>query len=259
MLITSKPKTVFGILCSVIALLLIMHLIFGVYANYYLNATAYGLVDLFNMDQEHNIPTLFSSLMLLTCSLLLLLIATAKRKDGNKEHWYWHGMAAVFLFLSVDEITSLHERFNGPIRNALETSGALHFAWVIPYALLLLALAGLYARFVFKILPGQTRTLMILSAAIFIGGALGLELLGSYYFSKTGEIDLTFALMATVEEVMEMFGVVLFIYTLMRYLATEHKSLYFHVGSDREEDLSPATSPAYPLRNGERIAVESRQ
>jgi hypothetical protein len=167
---------------------------------------------------------------------LLLLIATAKRKEGLSEHWYWHGMAAVFLFLSVDEITILHERFNEPVRETLETSGALHFAWVIPYALIILSLVVLYARFVFKIIPRKTRNLMILSACIFIGGALGLELVGSYYFSKVGEIDITFALMATLEETMEMFGVVLFIYTLMDYIATELKSLYFKVGHD--------TSPA---------------
>jgi hypothetical protein len=261
MLITSKPKKVFGILCGVIGFLLVMHLIFGIYAKHILDVTAYGLTDLFDMDQEHNIPTLFSSLMLLTSALLLLLIATAKRKEGQTEHWYWHGMAAVFLFLSVDEITILHERFNDPVRDTLQTTGALHFAWVIPYAIIILTLTVLYARFVLKIIPRRTRKLMILSACIFIGGALGLELAGSYYFSKAGEIDITFALMATVEETMEMVGVVLFVYALMDYMATQLKSLYFQVSNETSTSFSSQEIDpiGFPERNRLGFPVESRR
>ena len=53
---------------------------------------------------------------------------------------WWTRLALVFVYLSLDEALSFHERLNRPVRDLLDTSGALYYAWVIPYALFALGL-----------------------------------------------------------------------------------------------------------------------
>lgn len=98
------------------------------------------IIRLFNVDKEMNIPTLYSSCAMIFASLLLGLIAYVHFNKSEK-YLAWAGLSAIFLFLALDEMTELHEMLVGPVRNSLNTTGILYFAWVIPYAALLLVLA----------------------------------------------------------------------------------------------------------------------
>ena len=55
----------------------------------------------------------------------------------------------------------------------------------------------------------------MLSAGIYILGALGLEIIGGYWEFFQGEKDFIHAVLASIEELLEMFGIILFINTLL--------------------------------------------
>ena len=57
------------------------------------------------------------------------------------------------------------------------TYGIFYFAWVIPATALLILLAIGFLPF-FRSLPAETRRLFLVAGAIFLGGALGAEVIG---------------------------------------------------------------------------------
>ena len=99
--------------------------------------------------------------------------------------------------------------------------GALTLAqWVIPASVVVLTLALLFQRFL-NTLPATSRFEFLLSAAIYLCGSFGFELLGADYV-KTHAMDFTYNLFATIEEGLEMAGVIVFIRALLNYLARHH-------------------------------------
>lgn len=175
------------------------------------------LIALFNVNEEANLPTWYSTFSLLACSVLIALIAAKQRNQGDRFTRHWQILSFVFLFLSVDELASIHELSVNPLRNALHTGGMLYFAWVIPYSLLLLIFGLNYLKFIAH-LPAKTRWLFVLAGGIYVGGALGMELIGGAYASAFDQHNLGFQLLSTIEEVFEMVGVIVFIYALLDYL-----------------------------------------
>ena len=117
----------------------------------------YGLVRLFYVDEERNIPTGFSSLLLLFASLLLAVLTGLERKRPDFFMFYWGLLAVGFLFMAGDEALSFHERLLEPMRGLLGDSslGIFYFAWVIPYIVLTLILMLVFLRFLWR-LPSQT-------------------------------------------------------------------------------------------------------
>ena len=106
----------------------------GLYATYVLGDNHMnGLVPLFDFNEERSVPTWFSCWLLMMSAALLGVIATAQRAEGLPHLW-WSVLALVFVYLSLDEALSFHERLNRPVRDLLGTGGALYYAWVIPYA-----------------------------------------------------------------------------------------------------------------------------
>ncbi len=80
------------------------------------------------------------------------------------------------MYLFVDEGTTIHETVGYALRDLLGTSGVLFFAWVIPATVILAIFATIYLKFLVH-LPGRIRLLVVIAGALFVGGALGIELL----------------------------------------------------------------------------------
>ena len=78
-------------------------------------------------------------------------------------------------------------------------------------------MALLFSGFLRK-LPAETRRNLLVAGAVYVAGALGMEMAGGYYFSVDEVPDFTYAMMAIVEESLEMFGVILFLRGLLRHL-----------------------------------------
>jgi hypothetical protein len=53
---------------------------------------------------------------------------------------------------------------------------------------------------------------------IFVAGAVGMEMVGGRYVFYNGKEELQYALMVTLEELLEMTGIIIFIYALASYI-----------------------------------------
>lgn len=190
----------------------------------------YGLVQLFNVGTELNLPAFFSSFLLLFAALLLAVITVLEKKCSASHIVQWTVLSFGFLLMAVDESVSLHEMLVAPTRQLLGDNdlGAFYFAWVIPGSVLVLALGLYFLKFLLH-LPGKTRLNFLLAAIIYLGGAIGFELVGGRYAELHGTHNLAYNMISTVEESLEMAGVIIFIRALLQYIAGKHKEVRFQI------------------------------
>jgi len=217
------PKQVLKFLLCIITFLFFIHSLSLISRLLSDHGTLFGELNIFNVDAEKNIPTFYSAIALLIASTLLFFI-TATHKKMNDPYISWAILAILFLFLSIDEISSIHESLTLPTRNLFDTSGLLYFAWVIPYGIALIIFVCAYLKFLLS-LPKHIMILFITSGIIFIMGAIGFELLGGREAELNGKQGLLYAIFYTCEEFFEMIGIALFIYTLLTYIVTQFGSL----------------------------------
>ena len=183
---------------------------------------------LFDTGQEATLPTLYAYAVLSFCAALLAVVAIHARQNARPYAAHWQGLVFVFLFLSIDEGTSIHEQLIEPTRGllsrlAVEDGGLLYFAWVIPAALLLVVLLALYIPFL-RHLPRQTAVWFILSGLLFVAGAVGLEIPSGYLTSRFGSENNVKLALEVVEELCEMLGITGFAAALLHYMAAVVRS-----------------------------------
>jgi len=223
--VSFNSKNIVRIILLLISTLLIIELAL-LYLKYYLNFNAplFRIIEgFFDFDKEANFPTLLSSVLLLFASLTLLFLY----KTAPTKKYYWLLLSSLFLFLCFDEATQIHEKFD-KIKSRLEplNDSILVHVWVLPYLLLILLLIFFLKSFIFN-LPAKTRNLFILSGIIFVGGAVGLEIIeGQLKVLNQGEDNLTLDVLYCIEEVCEMIGVTIFIYALLDYIAPKRSSIF---------------------------------
>lgn len=133
-----------------IALLAVMHALMLIADYGFGRNDAFELRTLFDLNREQNMPTLFSTLQLVLAAGLLFLLYCESRRSARGDSPYWPGLALVFMFLATDEFCELHEHLIAPVHRLLHTSGALSFAWVIPYGGIGMEMAGV-TLFVFAL------------------------------------------------------------------------------------------------------------
>ena len=228
------PKIVLKKLFYLIVILLFLNILGLISKFYFGHDHVYGLVSLFDFDTEKNIPTFYSSVAILCSSLVLFFIAFSHKINGVN-YLDWMGLAVIFLFLSIDEIASLHEKLIIPVRTLLSASGFLYFAWVIPYGLAVVFFIMIYSRFLLK-LPKNIMMLFVFSGGVFISGAIGVELFGGRHNELYGPENIIYSLIYTLEEFLEMLGIALFIYTLLSYIEDEFGSLSMRVNKSSVEN-----------------------
>lgn len=205
-------------LLIIVAVLIVLNIV-GQYMTYVLNANeTFGFVKLFHMDRESNIPTFFSSTILLFSALLLSLVYFVKKKNHDLDRNYWLLLSIIFLGLAIDETISFHEKLIWPIRQLVGINEWYYYAWIIPAGILLIVLGLALYKFVLR-LPADTRLQFIIAGLLYVGGALGVEIIGGYYHFFNGQNDLYYNLITTVEETMEMIGIILFIRAILRYVS----------------------------------------
>lgn len=212
-----------------------------------------GLVPLLDFDREHNLPSYYSALALAFSALLLMIIARSQSAPGGEDARYWWGLTFLFAYLSVDEAVGIHEKMILPLQDATGASGLLFYAWVIPYGLCILILGIILLRFLLR-LPSLTRRHFLLAAVVYLSGALVLELFGGrHYEAYKGTADLTYTLLTTAEEFLEMAGVVIFIHALLGFMATRQGGVVLHfptVSDPVDTKSAPATETSKILPAG---------
>lgn len=237
--ITLNPSTITRIL-AITAFLLVLASLAGSLLKYLAgHGSIYGLIPLFNVDTEQNIPTFFSTFLLLIAALLISVITILKRNQADSHLSHWVVLSFGFFIMAMDEAATLHELLGAIIHMLLkrDTVSFLNFVWVIPGIALVIVLAIYFLRF-FLHLPSKTRLAFLLSASLYLAGAIGLELIEGRYFELYGE-DLTYSLMTTIEESLEMAGIIIFNQSLLLYIGENFKDIQFHIDVDSTQENSP--------------------
>lgn len=176
----------------------------------------WGFYRLFDLGSEGNVPTLWTFLLLLACSLVLLAISTHVGRLGGPYPRHWRFLALGFAFLAVDEAAQVHERVIARIWGSLagRGQGITYYVWYLPLIPVVLAIGLAYIGFV-RHLPPRYRRLMLASGALYLGGAIGMELVESVLAWK-GQGS-AIGLSQLVEESFEIAGVSLFLVSLIDY------------------------------------------
>lgn len=170
----------------------------------------WGFDRLFSLSEEGNIPTLYQGCVLAVIGAMLWSIARAKRLRGEpwSKHWWWLGTG--FLYIGLDEWASIHELSS----QLVDLPGILYFGWIIPYGIIAAVCGGLFIPFL-RSLPPRVRVLFVVSGAIYVAGALGMELPLGWWTARHGTENLGYALIDWVEESLEMLGAGLFAATVL--------------------------------------------
>ena len=183
---------------------------------------ALGFHNVFSLAGEQNVPTWYASGALLLSGALFSLVAHAKRAARDPYATHWQGLGVIFVVLSVDEAAALHDGLN-TLAAALSLgsgAGIFRWGWVL-FAMAAVVAVGLaYLRF-FLALPPRFRRLFFSAAALFVGGAVGCEMLGAAQWrDDAGWQSLSYALTSSLEETLEMCGIAVLVYALLSYITT---------------------------------------
>jgi hypothetical protein len=199
----------------------------------------FGFVALFDLNREGNIPTSFSVMLMVLSAALFALIAAAKRSTGDRWFRHWAALGVIFAFMAIDEFAQLHERAMFLLREIYEFSGLLTNAWVLIAFVVVPLLALVFTRFLLA-LPSRSCRGFIFSGALYISGAAGLEMISGLMKSEHGIESLAFALSTTLEETLEMTGLVLLVYVLLDYGARQGLEWRLHfLPSGRAAGIPP--------------------
>jgi hypothetical protein len=205
----------------------------------------FGLVPLFSLSTDISIPSWYSSFSLLLCSILLAIISVAKRRSEDRFRLHWQVMSLIFLYLSIDEVGRIHETIGECLRIYVTgmTHGLFRYTSVIFGITFVTVFVAAYSRFLIY-LPARTRWLFILAGAVYVGGALGMDMINGRYFELHGDQNLIYQMMTVLEEFLEMTGVLIFIYALMSYMLAHVGAVNVQIG---KEETPPVFVASYLL------------
>jgi len=227
-LIRLKPRKVALILSAGIGILLLISLDFFLFDYLKQDSEFTELASKFYFDYEGNIPTYFSASLLITIALLAGFIARLKRQAKESFAFHWGVLALGFAYISLDEAAALHELSMQPLRSMSRHSGLqlpeiFYFAWLIVGIPVVITFGIAYLRF-FLHLPPQIKPVFAIAFVFYVGGVVGLEMIGSKYL-VTYVYDLSrlaaypkYWVITTIEELLEFSGLIIFIYGLLEYI-----------------------------------------
>ena len=158
------------------------------------------------------------------------LIFIAKRRNEDPFALHWAVLSLIFLYLSIDEGAHIHETIGTTLslRFTGITHGFLRYTWVIYGIGLVVIVASYYLKFLAH-LPHKTMRLFILAGLIYVGGALGMEMVNGRYAELYGSQNFSYQMMTVTEEFLEMAGIVTFIYALMSYMGSEIRAVSINI------------------------------
>jgi hypothetical protein len=220
--IVLQRRKIIGVLFGAVAGLTLLSLA-GQFARFYLDLpTVFGLVRLSYVDLENNLPTWYQTMALALAAALLAWLALATSRMRQPFAGHWLALFLLFVFLSLDEAASIHEATIEPLQRITGRPGGVwQPTWVFVGIALVTAVAVAFLRF-FLHLPRSERRQVALAAALFVLGAIGTEMATAALFTTsdpTYKASVIYAVLAHIEELLEMLGVVVFIDFLLRRLS----------------------------------------
>lgn len=217
--------------------------------HFFDNDLVWPIARQFDFVEEGNFVNWYQSATLLWCAVTLAAVALAQKSCGGKFRLHWAGLAAAFLFLSIDESAQVHDTTISNLIAQIDAHRAAENAapsavsgeasdlsplqkarWMLVYLPILGALGIPYLHFLLR-LPRRTSALLIFAGCQYVGGAVVIELVSDWYAGKYGDADLLYFLLGNSSELFEMLGVAWCSYAALDYLATERASLRLTVAS----------------------------
>ena len=155
-------------------------------------------------------------------ALLMQRLGQSSDRIATKD---WRLLSKIFIFLALDEALQIHEILIIPgLRHQVHP--ALASTWVVPYAVLALILLWRFRRFLGSI-SRATASRLLRAGAVYIGGAIGMEMIGSFAV-RSNLIRLHspwYGAITGLEEALELVGIILLIDALLRALLDQRNSL----------------------------------
>ncbi len=158
---------------------------------------------------------------LFLCNAVLGIIARSNHQSGDRFDRHWPVLCLVVLGLLIDEQAKIHDLGSGfgtEMRERLELGGVLYYGWVIIVTVTLALLAVAYWRFVVA-LSVHIRALLLVAGGFYLGGEMGMEMVGGWIMDRYGE-TFFYHLATAFEEFLAMVGVLIAIGTLLAYART---------------------------------------
>ena len=185
------------------------------------------IIKLFNITVEKNIPTLVSTVQLMFGgSLLYITYKTEKESSLDLTCTsYWKYLAFVFYFLAFDEWVTFHDVFGHSIAKHMGALGDI-FSWTLIYIVIMPIFFIWTIRFLVK-LDRPTAVLYVLSGAIFLTGAIGLELMQSSKVQSLLGISFDISgnyILGIFEESFELLGIFIFNFATFLYIRSNFKN-----------------------------------
>ena len=174
----------------------------------------WDIVKFASLSWEANLPTWAASALLLAAAFAILLIGTKAKHNEDPWYRYWYAMAFIFLYISLDETAQIHENLGHLLTTG---TGLFYYDWVIPASAILIILGLVYWPFLVS-LEVSTRNRFVLAAALYIGGALLMELPLGLWVSEQGSSNLGYGLIDWAEETLELIGISVFLHALISEL-----------------------------------------
>ncbi len=231
------PKTILVSLLWCIATLSVLHLGAMIASRVFGFSYLFGLISLFDLNSEQNLPTLFSSVLLLACGAS----SWTSARLAQAMRFAWYALAAVFAVMAVSETAALHEpvffvmKGNVSPRTAMMAEYLPTFSALMPVLVpLSIAVAFVVAKFLMH-LDGQARGLFIVAATLYLGGAVGLDEVTAATSQGPVADTWTHMLIASAEEVLEMLGATVFLFASLERLARRYPGSVIELAFGQEK------------------------
>jgi len=163
----------------------------------------YWHVAIFDLDEEESFGTWFSTSILLFASVLFFFVAACLRSAANSRYRWWTILGLGFGLMSIDEVVGLHELLNTLYEDVPWTSAGFFLVVLVGFC---------YLPFLWHY-RWRTSGLFMVAGVIYASGAIGIE-----RYSGTDINSLGYNMLTTLEEGLEMAGVIIVIYTLLDFI-----------------------------------------
>jgi len=173
---------------------------------------AKALIRLFELDGEANLPTWFESMLFLIAAGLSLLVSGGTPRKA----FAWRLMAFALVVMSCDEVSSIHETVGIWLSHLMAAKRLYVYAWLIPGGLVTAGLVWLTIQAMRPLDPAVRRG-VALGGLIFLFGAFGLEIVEAIVDASVYGTWI-FGLISSIEETLELVGLLVFIHALMGHL-----------------------------------------
>jgi hypothetical protein len=232
------------LLAGAIAFLAAGHLVFTAVDRGLGTDALWGL----SLSSESGIGTWASALLLAAVAGVCFCCGAVA--EGSQRRGF-RILGAAVLMLSIDEVAAQHEHVGRALRESLDLSGFFYYAWMVPALVIVVVFLVWQWRF-FRSLEPALQQRLLLAAALYVGGAVGLEFIESKLMSDAGEASLVYDLLVLVEETLELVAAAVVLVTLADHLARRAPrwSLVFGPGTIA---LGPAGATVPAAASPERV------